>query len=152
MQKLNPVRIAVTGMVSAALIAGAVAATPAFAGRTSGVDDSALEQGVRAQATTEDITLAFRWSLVPWPGADDVPVGEAIRGTGAAEGGNDISGDVLSIFEWDGASQTWKGYFVSGEGVPGANDLETLQNNTPYWIAIEGPGEVTWTVAIPGDE
>ena len=72
--------------------------------------------------------------------------------SGAAEGGSDISGDVLSLFEWDGLTQTWKGYFVSGEGVPGANDLETLQNNTPYWIAIEGPGEVTWTVATPGDE
>src|SRR5262245_50915678 len=102
MHNFNPVRIAAAGLMSAALAIAAVAAVPAFAGSSSGPLDPAHDGArVRAQAATETITLSFRWSLVPWPGADDVPVGEAIRGTGAAEGGNDISGDVLSVFEWN---------------------------------------------------
>ena len=151
MQYFNPVRIAVAGLMSAALVVVALAAAPAIAQPLSNPDTPVPGEQVRAQAGTETITLSFRWSLVPWPGVDDVPVGDAIRGNGEAEGGNDISGDVLSIFEWNSTTQTWSAYFVSGEGIPGANDLETLQTNTPYWIAIEGPGEVSWEVVTPDD-
>jgi hypothetical protein len=150
MHYLNPSRIAIAGLAAAALALGAVGARPVTTEASSQPAGPAHDLApARLQATTTTVTLAFRWSLVPWQGVDNVPVGEAIRGTGAAAGGNDISGDVLALFEWDSTAQKWSAYFVSGEGIPGANDLETLESAVPYWIAIEGPGQVEWTIATP---
>jgi hypothetical protein len=92
-------------------------------------------------------TLNFRWSLITWAGADNIPVADAIGGTGANDEGNDISASVTAIYGWDAAAQQWLGYFPSGVNVPGANDLVTLQAGDAYWIAITGPSSVTWTIA-----
>ncbi|MGE5596647.1 MAG: hypothetical protein ACM3S1_11510 [Hyphomicrobiales bacterium] len=97
------------------------------------------------------LTLNFRWSLVTWLGANDIPVNDAISGTGANEAGNDISDQVTAIYGWNAASQDWLGYFPEGVGVPGANDLVTLETGQAYWVAIKGPDSVTWTIATNVD-
>jgi hypothetical protein len=96
---------------------------------------------------TFDYTLSFRWSLITWVGPDNIPVADALAGTGANEEGNDISAQVTAVYGWDQAAQQWLGYFPTGVDVPGANDLTALQMGDAYWIAIVGPGSVTWTVA-----
>jgi hypothetical protein len=96
---------------------------------------------------TFSYTLSFRWSLITWVGPDNIPVADALAGTGANEDGNDITDQVTAVYGWDEAAQEWLGYFPSGVDVPGANDLTALENGEAYWIAIVGPGSVTWTVA-----
>ncbi|MBI2767468.1 MAG: hypothetical protein HYX53_16355 [Chloroflexi bacterium] len=96
---------------------------------------------------TASFTLNFRWSLITWTGADKVPVSDALAGKGANDAGNDISGEVTAVYGWDAPGQNWLGYFPNGVNVPGANDLVTLTNGAAYWIAINGPGSVTWTIA-----
>jgi hypothetical protein len=96
---------------------------------------------------TFDYTLSFRWSLITWVGPDNIPVADALAGTGANEEGNDITDQVTAVYGWDQAAQQWLGYFPTGVDVPGANDLTALQMGDAYWIAIVGPGSVTWTVA-----
>jgi hypothetical protein len=100
---------------------------------------------------TATYTLNFRWSLITWNGADNIPVADAIGGTGANDSGNDISANVTAIYGWDQASQDWLGYFPSGVSVPGANDLTNLRQGSAYWIAITAPGPVTWTYATNVD-
>jgi hypothetical protein len=96
---------------------------------------------------TQTITLNFRWSLVTWNGADNLPVSDALAGTGANEAGNDISAQVTAVYGWDAAAQEWLGYFPAGVNVPGANDLTALKTGQAYWIAIVAPGPTTWTIA-----
>jgi hypothetical protein len=96
---------------------------------------------------TATFTLTFRWSLVTWTGADNIPVADALHGTGANDAGNDIFDEVTAVYGWDAAAQDWLGFFPAGVSVPGANDLASLDNGAAYWIAIEGPGNVTWTIA-----
>ena len=99
---------------------------------------------------TTSYTLNFRWSLVTWAGANNIAVADALKGTGTSgknPGGNDISASVTAIYGWDQAAQQWLGYFPSGVNVPGANDLTALKDGSAYWIAITGPGSVTWTIA-----
>jgi hypothetical protein len=100
---------------------------------------------------TATYTLNFRWSLITWSGADNIPVADALGGTGANESGNDISAEVTAVYGWNQASQDWLGYFPSGVSVPGANDLTTLRTGNAYWIAIKAPGPVTWTYATNVD-
>ena len=80
-------------------------------------------------------------------GADNIPVSDAIGGTGANDPGNDISDQVTAVYGWDAAAQNWLGYFPSGVSVPGANNLTALKLGSAYWIAIKGPSSVTWTIA-----
>ena len=97
-------------------------------------------------------TLHFRWSLVAWWGADAVPIEDALRGHGA--GANDIFDTVTAVVGWDGATQSWLGYFPGSAGVPGANELQAFTTGSAYWIAVEGPGDASWTIATdegPGD-
>ncbi|MEO6042819.1 MAG: hypothetical protein ABIQ47_02705, partial [Tepidiformaceae bacterium] len=99
---------------------------------------------------TTSYTLNFRWSLVTWAGADGISINDAIKGTGTTgknPGGNDISASVTAIYGWDQAAQQWLGFFPTGVNVPGANDLTSLKTGQAFWIAITGPGSVTWTVA-----
>ncbi|MBA4181586.1 MAG: hypothetical protein C0506_13430 [Anaerolinea sp.] len=99
---------------------------------------------------TQSYTLNFRWSLVTWAGANDIAVADALKGTGTSgknPGGNDISASVTAVYGWDQAAQQWLGYFPTGVNVPGANDLTALKAGSAYWIAITGPGSVTWTIA-----
>jgi len=99
---------------------------------------------------TTSYTLNFRWSLITWAGANNIPVMDALKGTGTSglnPGGNDISASVTAIYGWDQAAQQWLGFFPTGVNVPGANDLTALKTGQAYWIAITGPGSVTWTIA-----
>ena len=92
---------------------------------------------------TIDVTLNFRWSLVTWHGADTTAPASALLGAG---GTSDITGKVTAIYGWDAATQTWRAYFPAGAGVPGANDLTALRAGAAYWVAIAGPGTVTWSI------
>jgi len=99
-----------------------------------------------ARTTTVDVDLEFRWNLVTWLGADAIAPGQALAGAG---GGSDITSHVTAIYGWDAATQTWQAYFPDGAGVPGANNLSQLRAGQAYWVAIEGPGPVQWSVAQP---
>ena len=99
-----------------------------------------------ARTTTVDVDLEFRWNLVTWLGEDGIAPGDAISG---ANGGSNITGQVTAIYGWDAASQSWQAYFPGGAGVPGANNLTALRTGQAYWIAIAGPGGISWTVAQP---
>lgn len=90
--------------------------------------------------------LYYTWSLITWHGPDNVPVEDAVHGTGAVLGGDDVSDIVTAIFAWDGAEQRWVGYFPAGSGIPGANDLETLEAGRPYLVAINATGGAEWHV------
>ncbi|WP_322797235.1 hypothetical protein, partial [Tepidiforma sp.] len=102
-------------------------------------------------ATTTSYTLNFRWSLITWAGADNIPVLDALKGTGKNTGGNDISSSVTAVYGWNAAAQQWLGFFPAGVNVPGANDLTSLKTGEAYWIAITGPSSVTWTIATNVD-
>ena len=95
---------------------------------------------------TQAYSLSFRWSLVTWAGADNIAVGDALKGAGKNTGGTDISASVTAVYGWAQESQQWLGYFPAGVSVPGANDLTSLKKGNAYWIAITGPGSVNWTV------
>lgn len=96
-----------------------------------------------ARPGAANLTLSFRWSLVTWNGANAMTPANALKGPAGAP---DITGQVSAIYGWDAAAQRWLGYFPSGAGVPGANDLASLQIGSAYWVAVNGPGNVTWTV------
>ena len=96
---------------------------------------------------TATYTLNFRWSLITWNGADNVPVADALKGVNANDAGNDIFDQVTAVYGWDAAAQAWLGFFPSGVNVPGANDLVSLKKGSAYWIAIVGPSSVSWTIA-----
>jgi hypothetical protein len=95
---------------------------------------------------TTTYTLAFRWSLITWAGADGISPTDALKATGKNTGGTAIYDKVTAVYGWNQASQTWLGFFPSGVGVPGANDLTSLVLGNAYWVAITGPDSVTWTV------
>ncbi|HMO53495.1 MAG TPA: hypothetical protein PJ994_03235 [Tepidiformaceae bacterium] len=99
-----------------------------------------------ARTTTVEVNLQFRWNLVTWLGADGITPGAALTGAG---GSADISSQVTAIYGWDAATQTWQAYFPAGAGVPGANNLTQLRTGQAYWVAIGGPGDVTWRVPQP---
>jgi hypothetical protein len=92
---------------------------------------------------TVDVALNFRWSLITWRGADGMAPAEALRGPAGA---TDITSKVTAIYGWD-AAQAWHAFFPSGSGVAGANDLTALKAGSAYWIAVAGPGNVTWSIA-----
>ena len=92
---------------------------------------------VALEAPPVELALTPAWTAIDWPGADGVAIAEALR-----EGG--ISDNVLVIYEWDEAAQTWKGFFPGLEDVPGLNTLTNLSTGATYWVAVSEP--VTWTV------
>jgi hypothetical protein len=96
--------------------------------------------------TTHTYTLQFRWSLITWVGADNIGPEDALRGTGANQGGTNIFDRVTAVYGWDAAAQSWLAFFPSGVNVPGANNLTALRTGEAYWIAITAPGPVSWTV------
>ncbi len=99
-----------------------------------------------ARTTTVNVNLQFRWNLVTWLGQDGISTGNALSGTG---GGSNITNQVTAIYGWDAPTQTWQAYFPAGAGVPGANNLSQLRAGQAYWIAIAGPGGLSWTIAQP---
>jgi hypothetical protein len=98
-----------------------------------------------SRRSTTAMTLTFRWSLVTWSGPDASP-GDALKGSGPATGGSDVSGHVTAVYGWNAPAQSWRAYFPSGAGVPGANDLAVMESGQPYWIAIRGTAPVEWLV------
>jgi hypothetical protein len=100
---------------------------------------------------TVEYTLNFRWSLITWLGADNIPPADALGGTGANEDGNDIMDQVTAVYGWEASSQTWLAFFPDGVDVPGANDLTGFRTGNAYWIAIRGPQSITWTVVTDVD-
>jgi hypothetical protein len=108
--------------------------------------DIGIDKIVDLQSTMS-YSLTFRWSLVTWAGANNVGPSDALKGTGAAAGGNDILAQVTAVYGWDQAAQAWLAFFPSGVNVPGANDLTKLVDGNAYWVAITAPGPVTWTIA-----
>jgi large repetitive protein len=106
--------------------------------------------------STATYSLFFRWSLVVWTGRANLPVSQALSGQENPDNPatNNISAQVTAIFKWStngigcpgNVTQCWLAYFPGGVGIPGANDISTLENGTPYWIAVAGPGTQTWTV------
>lgn len=99
--------------------------------------------------STMSYSLSFRWTLITWAGQDGIATADALKGSGGAT--NDITSSVTAVYGWDPAAQAWLGYFPSAVPVPGANDLTKLTNGDAYWIAITGPGSVTWTIATNVD-
>lgn len=97
-----------------------------------------------ARPQTVELTLNFRWSLVSWQGADGMAPADALRGPAGA---TDITGQVTAVYGWEAAGQAWRAFFPSGASLPGANDLNALKAGAAYWIAVTGPGNVTWSIA-----
>ena len=97
-----------------------------------------------ARPTGETLSLNFRWSLITWSGTDGITPGAALKGP---VGGPDITSQTSAIYGWDAANQRWLAYFPAGAGVPGANDLGSLKAGSAYWVAVTGPGNVTWKVS-----
>ncbi len=108
--------------------------------------DIGFDTLVNVPATTT-VTLTPRWSLVAWTGANDAALSDALRGTGAANGGSDISSMVTAVYAWDGAAGKWLAWFPGASGIPAANTLTTLETGRPYWFAITGTSSVEWKVA-----
>jgi len=108
--------------------------------------DIGFDRVIRFTSGT-DLNLTFRWSLVTWPGANGVSMQEALSGTGPAGGGDNVLDQVTAVYSWDPAAGGWKAFFPSGATLPGINDLATLHHGQAYWVAINGPGPVTWRVA-----
>ncbi len=95
-------------------------------------------------SSTASYSLKFRWSLVTWTGANNIPVNDALSGTGANAGGTNVKSRVTAVYGWNQAAQEWMAWFPN-TGVPGAVDLQTLVNGAAYWVAITSGADVTWT-------
>ncbi|MBA4179137.1 MAG: hypothetical protein C0506_00975 [Anaerolinea sp.] len=103
-----------------------------------------------SSGATTTYVLYFRWTLIAWTGIDNLTVYNAVRGieTGTANPNtNDVSGQVTALWYWDAASQTYKGYFVGFENVPGANDFTTMRRGISYWVAVTST-TTNWTVLV----
>ena len=103
-----------------------------------------------SSGATTTYTLYFRWTLIAWTGIDNLSVYNAVRGieTGTANPNtNDVSGQVTAIWYWDGSSQSYKGFFVGFENVPGANDFTTMKRGISYWLAVAST-TTSWTVLV----
>lgn len=104
---------------------------------------------VAAQEPPEGETydLGFRWTTITWAGPDGISPDEALNGTGAGEGGDDVSDIVTALYTHDG--EGWLAYFPAAVGIPGVNQIESLRRGAGYWVAINVEGGVEWTIA-PG--
>jgi hypothetical protein len=107
-----------------------------------------------ATTSTFTYTLAFRWTLISWMGIDGIAISSALSGTGAASQVDseaadqltNISSFVTAIYRWDAAGQRWQAHFPGTGNIPGANDFNTFEHGRAYFIAITGPGPLTWVV------
>lgn len=110
--------------------------------------DLGFDRVVNAPKTTT-LQLTSRWSLISWPGADGIPVADALAAKGDAKGGTDISAMVTAVYAWDGAAGQWLAYFPGSGTVPGANTLTTLKAGQAYWIGVTAAAGTQWTVRTP---
>jgi hypothetical protein len=115
-------------------------------------------QGTSANTTADNFTntssgqlitytLYFRFTLIVWTGPNGISALAALRGQENPDNPatNNVSQLVGAIWRFDGATQSFKGYFPGSDGVPGANDFTTLTNGVGYFVALLNPGTVTWT-------
>ncbi len=94
--------------------------------------------------TTFTYTLYFRWTPIEWKGAEGMSIQTAL--TGSASGTNNVLSSVTAVWYFDPATQTFKGWFPSGVGIPGAVDITTFHHGGVYWLAISAPGSLSWTI------
>ena len=74
-----------------------------------------------------------------------MPVGAALQTAAPANGQSADDGTgVTAIYGWDPVAGAWLAYFA-GPPVPGANNLSVLTRGGVYWVAVSGPGTVTWS-------
>ncbi|MGE5594757.1 MAG: Calx-beta domain-containing protein [Hyphomicrobiales bacterium] len=126
-------------------------------GAGSSPDNAADSFTYTDTSTAETVTmkLFYRWSLLPYTGKT-MDALAALKGLESPDNPatNDVSDEVTAIYRWNptgagcpaGQDQCWDAFFPEGVGVPGANDFTTMVNGEIYWIAIEGPGDIDWTV------
>jgi hypothetical protein len=110
-------------------------------GGTGSVPGTELPAATGAPVTYE---LSFRWTLLVWRGPNSVPVGTALQTTAPANGQSAGGSEVTAIYGWDPATNAWWAYFT-GPPVPGANNLTVLTRGGVYWVAVSGPGTLTWS-------
>lgn len=89
-----------------------------------------------ATPTPMSYRLFATWTMIGWVGPDGMTPEEAVVQSGG--------GVITAIYGFDGATQSWRGYFPEGVGIPGANDLEALRYAGAYWIAAET--DTNWVV------
>jgi hypothetical protein len=99
-----------------------------------------------SNANTLTYTLAFRFTLIGWSGVDGINAAAALKGLESPDNPatNNVFNIVTAIWQFDAASQTYKGYFPGSEGVPGANDFTTLRKGVGYFIAVTTT--TNWTI------
>ena len=83
-----------------------------------------------------ELALETGFNKVEWPGADGVPVADAL---------GDITDRVAVVYAWNETAETWLVYVPDLLDVPGLNSLTNLDQARTYWIAATEPA--TWTVA-----
>ena len=94
------------------------------------------------------------YTLITWTGKDGMTVENALKGIESPDNPNTVSvfGRVTAVFSRStdgtgcnaGTTECWLGFFPSGVGVPGANNLPTLRRGLAYWVAISV--NTPWTV------
>lgn len=137
--------VAPTGMTAGEI--DVVVTTPAGSSATSAASKFDNTGNVAQQTVT--ITLQGRWTLVGWVGADNMTVGDALKGgpNGPANGTNDITSQVSVVWGYNSATQTWQAYFPAQANVAGANDLTTLRTGLGYFVGLVNPSTpVQWTM------
>ena len=94
---------------------------------------------VTFEPTVTELALSPTWTTLEWPGADGMAVADALREAGIIE-------EVVIIYYWDEAVQTWIGFFPGLEDVPGLNTLTTFKRGGTYWIAVTEA--LTWPIPL----
>ncbi len=133
-------------VVSPAHVAGKVdiaVTTPIGTSTNTSADDFTYGAG-----STTSYTLYFRWTLLVWTGQENVDIDTTLAGeeTPDITATNDISSQVTAIFRYNNQLQKFEAWFPNSSSIPGAVDFTTFNSGRAYWIAIAGPGSVTWTV------
>lgn len=65
--------------------------------------------------------LVSGWNAVTWMGEDGASLADNTEG-------------VNSVYQWNPANQSWDAWFPGTDGVPGANDISSLENGAVYWV------------------
>ena len=139
--------------------AGTVKVTVKTAAGTSSESGSGNDYTYQTGPATLTLSLSFRWTLLAWGGKNNIAVADALRGLESPDvpATNNILSQVSVLFLWSpngvgcpaGVTQCYLGHFPNAGNVPGVNDFITLVTGNVYWLAIFGPGSVTWTILGP---
>ena len=85
------------------------------------VDSITIHVGAAPVAMTWSADLVTGWNAVTWMGEDGASLADNSEG-------------VNSIYQWNPANQSWDAWFPGTDGVPGANDISSLENGAVYWV------------------